>query len=246
MTCFKTRLESKHLILQLADRPSLLEAQRLRRLLQPTNHRGRAAQQNLDITRRLRQQLLHHLLRDKADTSGPALRRAIEDVMNPDTLVLSHQRIQVFLQENVLRSNVGENEIDLGAIARGAAPDNGADDLQHGRDAGTAGDHAKVTDHVGGVDKGALGTLDADGLADLQRGHVLGDVAGRVGLDEQVEVAGLVVARDRGVGTHNLLGGTVGLLDGGADGDVLADGQAEDGVGSGELEAVAVAKGGDC
>lgn len=52
-----------------------------------------------------------------------------------------------------------------------------------------------------------------------------------------------MVAGDGRVRAHNLLGGAVGLLDGGADGDVLADGEAEDGGGGGELEAVAV--GGD-
>lgn len=82
--------------------------------------------------------------------------------------------------------------------------------------------------HVGGVDESALGTPHADGLADGQRSHVLGDVAGRVRLDEQVEVAGLVVARDGGVGPDNLLGRAIGLLDISANGDVLANGETQD------------------
>jgi hypothetical protein len=49
----------------------------------------------------------------------------------------------------------------------------------------------------------------------------------------------LVVARDGRVGPHNLLGGAIGLLDRGADRNVLADGEAEDGVVAGEAEAVA-------
>ncbi len=66
------------------------------------------------------------------------------------------------------------------------------------------------------------------------------DVARRVRLDEQVEVARLVVARDGRVGPDNLLERAVGLREGGADGDVLADREAEDGGRCREGEAVAV------
>lgn len=159
--------------------------------------------------------------------------------MHADTLVLGGERIEVLLEQNILRGDVGKQQVDLGAVALGAAADNGADNLQHGGDAGASGNHAKVADHVGGVDEGALGSADADGLADQERGHHLGNVALGVRLDEQVKVAGLVVARDGGVGADNLLGGAVGLGEGRADGDVLADGEAEDRLGRGELEAVA-------
>lgn len=47
-----------------------------------------------------------------------------------------------------------------------------------------------------------------------------------------------MVAADWGVGPDDLLGSAIGLGEGGADGDVLADGEAKDGVGGGELEAV--------
>lgn len=49
-----------------------------------------------------------------------------------------------------------------------------------------------------------------------------------------------MVTRDGGVRADNLLGRTIGLDTGGADGDVLADGEAEDVLGAGELEAVAI------
>lgn len=96
-----------------------------------------------------------------------------------------------------------------------------------------------MTDHVGSVDHSALGAADSDGLADDQRGHVFGDVAGGVGFDEQVEVAGLVVAGDWGVGADDFFVGVVGLREGGGDGDVLANREAEDGGWGGEFEAVA-------
>jgi hypothetical protein len=114
--------------------------------------------------------------------------------VDADAAIFLSDGVEVLLEKNVLGGDIGEDEIDLGVVASGAAADDGADNLQHGGDAGAAGDHAEVTDHVWGVDEGALGPADADGVANVQRGHVLGDVALRVGLDEQVKVARLVVA----------------------------------------------------
>ena len=71
---------------------------------------------------------------------------------------------------------------------------------------------------------------------------MLGDVALRVGLDEEVEVSRLVVAGDGGVRADDFLGAAVGLGKGGADGDVLADGESENAVARGKLEPVAANK----
>lgn len=71
---------------------------------------------------------------------------------------------------------------------------------------------------------------------------MLGDVSGRVGFYEQVKVPGLMVARDRGVGADDLFEGTVGLREGGSNGDVLTDWEAEDGGWGRELEPVALAE----
>lgn len=160
--------------------------------------------------------------------------------MDADTGVLGGKRVEVLLEEDILGRDVGKDEVDLGLVSGSAASDDGPDDLEHRGDSSATGDHAEVTDHVGSVDEGALGATDADGLADDERGHVLRDVALGVRLDQKVEVAGLVVTRDGGVRADNLLGRTIGLDTGGADGNVLADGEAEDVLGAGELEAVAI------
>ena len=68
---------------------------------------------------------------------------------------------------------------------------------------------------------------------------MLGDVACGVGFDEEVEVA-LVVVRGNGrVGADDFFWLAVDG-EGGAEGDVLADGEAEDVGGSGKAESVAV------
>lgn len=100
--------------------------------------------------------------------------------MDAESLISRGERVEVLLEQDILDVDVGEEQVDLGGVTSGAATDDGADDLEHGGDAGAACDHAEVADHVGGVDHGALGALDFDGLADDQGGHVLGDVAGGV------------------------------------------------------------------
>jgi len=95
-----------------------------------------------------------------------------------------------------------------------------------------------VPHHVRSVDESTLWTAHSDSLANSESGQVLGDVAGGVGLDEQVEVAGLVIARDGGIRANNLLAGAVGLGDGGANRDVLTDRKTKDRGRGGELESV--------
>ena len=58
---------------------------------------------------------------------------------------------------------------------------------------------------------------------------MLGDVTRGVGLNEEVEVPGLVVAGDGGVGSDDFFIGAIGLGEGGCNGDVLADWETEDG-----------------
>lgn len=180
-----------------------------------------------------------HVGSDVADAASPALRRVVKDVVDADTLVLSSQGLEVFPEEDILRGDVGKDQVDLGLVASLATADNGADNLQHGGDTSASSDHTKVTNHVGSVDEGTLGAADSDALADHERGHVLGDVALGVGLDQEVEEAGLVVARDGSVRADDFLGRAIGLGEGSTDGDVLADRETEDGSSRRQLEAVA-------
>lgn len=159
--------------------------------------------------------------------------------MHADTLIFLGQGVKVLLEQDVLGGDVGKDKVNLGDVSVGPAPDDGADNLQHGRDTSSTGNHTKVFAHVLLVHEGALGPAHANRLANHEGGHVLGDVALRVGLDEEVEVSRLVVAGDGGVGADDFLGAAVGLGKRGADGDVLADGESENGVARGKLEPVA-------
>lgn len=158
--------------------------------------------------------------------------------MDPEAGILLGESIEVLPEKNVLLGDVGEDEIDLGLVAGSTSTDDGLDNLEHGGDAGSSSNHTKVPHHVRSVDESTLWTAHSDSLANSESGQVLGDVAGGVGLDEQVEVAGLVIARDGGIRANNLLAGAVGLGDGGANRDVLTDRKTKDRGRGGELESV--------
>lgn len=181
---------------------------------------------------------LDHIGGDEADAAGPALRRVVQHVVHAEAVVFLGELLQLLLEENVLRVDVGEDQVDLGGVisaVAGTVANDGLDDLEHGGDTSTTGDHTDVAAHIGGVDHGALGTAHLHGLADLKIGQVLRDVTLGVSLDQEVEVAGLIVRGDRGVGADDLLG-LAG--NGGSERDVLADGQTEDIGGTGQGESV--------
>jgi len=163
--------------------------------------------------------------------------------VDAEARVFASELVQVLLQKNILLVHVGEDEVNLGLVAGRSASEDSLDDLQHRGDTSATSDHTEVPNHVGSVDHGTLGALDLHLVADVESCQVTADVAGRVALDEQVEVAGVDIGGDGGVGTDDLFVGHglgLGVLDVevGGDGDVLANGQAEDAVRGGQGEAV--------
>lgn len=81
---------------------------------------------------------------------------------------------------NVVLVDVGVDKAELGLVV--GVLERALDNLEHGGDTGTTGDHEEVGGKVLGVDKLALGALDHDRLTDLEVGKVLRDVALLVGL----------------------------------------------------------------
>lgn len=143
--------------------------------------------------------------------------------MDIEVLVLLGELVQLLRQKDVLWVDVGEDKVEFGGIlptVPGSALDNSLDNLEHGRDAGAAGNHTNVTGHVGSIDHGTLGTTDLHGVANPEAREVFRDVALRIGFYEEIKVTGFVVGRDRGVGSDDLLGLA---LDGGRERDMLAN-----------------------
>lgn len=106
------------------------------------------------------------ILGDKANTAVPAGRGVVEDVEKFELGgVVVDKLTKIVLEKNILQVDIGIDEGD-GCFVSGVAKD-GTNDLDHGSETGTTGDHADMVTHARGVDKVAFGALDADGVPDV-------------------------------------------------------------------------------
>ena len=199
--------------------------------------------------------LLNLFLRHEPNTTLPSLRRVIQHIEHRKPIPMPRrQLVQLLLQQDIFKVNVRVDQTELRAVL--GVLEGGADDLEHGRYAGSACDHAEGSRERGGVGELTFGTFDADGLADGEKGDVFGDVSLWVCLrkkgfttsmkvraryesdltylDEKVEVSKVVVTARRSVATHDLL--SVNLS---RDRNVLTNGKTEDILRMGESEPVA-------
>lgn len=152
-----------------------------------------------------------HLRSHKTHSSFPILRRVVEDVVHSESLVVLGELIEVLAEQDIFRVDISEDQVDLRLVTGSATPDHSPDNLQHGSDSGSSRDHAKMANHIWAVDHGSLRTSDFDTLSHDQGRHVFRDVAGGVRLDQEIEEPWLVVSRDGGIGSHNLLRVAIGL-----------------------------------
>ena len=116
------------------------------------------------------------LLRDEANTTLPVRRRVVQHIVNLEPIgVPRRELVELGAEQDVLDVDVRVDEVQLGLVP--GVLECGADDLEHGRDTGTASDHADLLAEGRVVFELALGTLDADLVADFEEGDVSGDVA---------------------------------------------------------------------
>lgn len=103
----------------------------------------RTAHQELLVVRVLVQPLFDHLLAHESDATSPARRCVVQDVVNVEpALVGLGQLVELLLQQDVLKVDVGVDEIDFLGGVLGVVQDV-RDDLVHGCDAGSACEHAE-------------------------------------------------------------------------------------------------------
>jgi hypothetical protein len=133
-------------------------------------------QENLNVITRRGQVHLDLLLCDEASTSIPAGRWIIQHVVNCEAVwITEDEGIEFLFQQNVLEVDIGIYERETCAVH--GVFECGTDDLKHGGDACATRDHAKFTGEGGAVLELALGSLDADGVTDLEEGDDTGYVA---------------------------------------------------------------------
>lgn len=127
--------------------------------------------------------------------------------------------------------DVGVDEGDFGLVCW--IGENGAKDLVHGGDTCASGNHAELADEAWTVVKLALGTLDANLVANGKLCKVTGNVALLVGFDEEIKIATVIVIANGGITTGHKLS-----VNFSRDGHVLANGEIEHVVSIAQLEAV--------
>ena len=187
---------------------------------------------------------LDHICRHESHSTTPVLRRVVENVVHVELAVLLDQTINLLSQQDILLIHIRKDEIDLRLVSLTPTSQDSANDLQHGSDTRASSNHAKAPHHVGRVHHRSLWSLDFHRVAHLQRAEMSADVAGWVGFDHQIEVAGVHIAGDGRIRPHDLFSllDLAGLLvcdvEVGGERDVLADGQSEDAVGRGQVEPI--------
>lgn len=146
------------------------------------------------LMQRVRKTYRNHLRCNKSNLATPLLRRVVQDIVHSESGIFLGQLIQILLQQNILLAHISEQEINLGlvlntSISNALSSSNySADNLQHGRDSGSASNHTEMSDHVWSIDHCALWTLDLDRLSDNEGGHIFRDVSSRVRFNEKVKV----------------------------------------------------------
>lgn len=194
----------------------------------------RSAYEDLDILLSgTRNNSLQQLLGNEALALRPVLRRLVQNVESAEAVgVLVLEVFELLLEQDVVGGDVTKDKSHLGLVL--GVLEDGAGELVHGGDAGAAGDQGDVVVLVGLPGVLGDGALHLERLAGGHVVHVLGHDAAGVALDDEVEVAGLVLVGDGGVGADGglLHLGTLVLGDEGG-GNV----EARDGIVVVELEA---------
>ena len=113
---------------------------------------------------------------DEASTSIPAGRWIVQDVVDCEAVWMTeNEGIEFLFQQDVLEVDVRVYERETCAVH--GVFECGTDDLKHGSDARATRDHANFAGEGGAVLELALGSLDAYGVADLEKGDDTGYVA---------------------------------------------------------------------
>mmetsp|Transcript_15545 Transcript_15545/g.44982 ORF Transcript_15545/g.44982 Transcript_15545/m.44982 type:complete len:285 (+) Transcript_15545:1135-1989(+) len=190
---------------------------------------------------------LNHLLVDEALRIGPFLGSLVQCVVDLEPIgILLGRLLKLLPKEDVVLADIGIQQAERGGAVLGIGQD-GMDDLKAGRNAGTAGDQAKVLGGTGlerlphlldgevalaEVGQVALGSLHLNAVPNAERIEMLTHLAtlGELGMD-----SGLVDFDHKGDRPRRLVSGHRGVaalvaLPAGvrkAEGNVLSNGQSQ-------------------
>lgn len=124
------------------------------------------------------------LLGHKPNTTAPLLGRVVEDVVHLEPVwILLSELVELFFQKDVVQADVGVDEAELRLVE--GALECCTDNLEHGRDTCSTGNHANLPRQEWVVLELTLRALNADLVANLEERDITGDVALLVRLDKR-------------------------------------------------------------
>lgn len=136
---------------------------------------------------------LDDLSSDKTNSTSPLLRWVVQHVVDIEPFLLG-ESLKIVAKKDVKLVYVGKDEIDNRLVSILPSTLDGFGDLKHWSDSTTASNHSNAAAHVWCVDESSLGSLDLHSVAHAQRCNVSRDVALWITLDEEIGVAGLLIA----------------------------------------------------
>ena len=120
--------------------------------------------------------VLNVVLGNKTYATSPTLRRIVEHIVDVETIRVGGSKgIKLLFEKDVLEINIGIDEGELRLVIR--VLQCSVDDLQHGRNTSTTGDHADLARQNWGIFEGTLRTTDANLIPNFEKREVAGDVA---------------------------------------------------------------------
>jgi len=232
-------LEDEDLIFSLANGAGSRILKSIEISFHSRDHGRRTTDKDLGTRARTRKVLSNVLFRDKANTTLPVRRRIVQDVIDLEAIREHGNEVVEFSPEqNVLLVDVGVDEGEFGwvtGIEKGIT-----DDLKHGGDTSSSGNETELGGEFRGVSKLALGSLDTDFVANLEKGKVTRDIALLIGLHNKVKVAKVVITSGRSVAPDNVLSINLSSY-----GDVLSSGKTQIVLWIGETETIERGVGGN-
>jgi len=168
------------------------------------DHGRRTTDEDLGVRTRTRKVLGDVLFRDKADTSFPARRRVVQNVIDPEAIREHGDEVVEFgPEENIFLVDVGVDEAEFGRVTR--VEKSITNDLKHGCDTSSASDETELGGEFGRVFELALGPLDADFVTSLDTREIARDISLLISFHYKVEMAKVVIASGGSIAADNIL-----------------------------------------
>lgn len=171
-----------HLVLQFANGIRSGVTEFLNILFHRGDHGRRPADEEFAVAIvRVAEVLFNVIFGDKTNATVPGRWGVIEDEIDLEAVGMKLGKLfQILPEKDIIIVHIGVNEVDISRV--GGVAEDSTDDLKHGGNTSSASNHVYMFAETRGIDKVALGTLEAHSVANFKRIHGARNIAFFVGL----------------------------------------------------------------